>query len=469
MKKRLSRQILIVAALAAMPPVAAQRAPGPVPADYAPLKASLYMSLGDSIYKSTEMGSGDYPVFSAGLPREALAEHANMIALLKAEGVRMLDVRDLADEAVRKARDAGELKSWLEATFPGSAPLDDETVAAVDGRTVFADRDDHFYRRNADGGLDPVAPGFASMYWSRDFAISTPRGLIVGNGRRWSRARENRLARLIFRYADAFKDIPIAFDAAREGVFLDGGDVIVLDADTLLVGVDNRSSRAAAPKLARRLDMDVLAVAMPPWEQRSGLTRMLLHLDSTFNVIDDKTAVAVPFFLEKAWVGRNPMAPVLLGLADQMARVNEAEPATNPGSADAVRRTVELMDRVGWVTRYAAGTGEETQLELKLVDYMREKGYRVVPVGGEQGSLPLTKYAVERAMYELRWQGANVVQLGPGRVLAYRHNVHTNQALRDAGVEVVTFAGQLLSMRNGGPHCLLMPLVRGPLESASGR
>ncbi len=60
-----------------------------------------------------------------------------------------------------------------------------------------------------------------------------------------------------------------------------------------------------------------------------------------------------------------------------------------------------------------------------------------------------------------RWQGANVVQLRPGRVVAYEHNIHTNDALRRAGVEVMTFPGELLSLDNGGPHCLLMPLVRG--------
>jgi arginine deiminase len=45
-------------------------------------------------------------------------------------------------------------------------------------------------------------------------------------------------------------------------------------------------------------------------------------------------------------------------------------------------------------------------------------------------------------------------------VIAYAHNVHTNEALRRAGVKVETFRGELLSIRNGGPHCLILPLVR---------
>ena len=113
------------------------------------------------------------------------------------------------------------------------------------------------------------------------------------------------------------------------------------------------------------------------------------------------------------------------------------------------------------MTHYRAGTGEETPLETKLVDFLRESVYQIVFVGGERGTLPIEKYTLERAMYELRWQGANVVQLGPGRVIAYEHNIYTNQGLRDAGIKVYTFPGDLLSMRNGGPHCLVMPLIRG--------
>jgi arginine deiminase len=136
------------------------------------------------------------------------------------------------------------------------------------------------------------------------------------------------------------------------------------------------------------------------------------------------------------------------------------QPERDLGKSDELRLTVELMPQVGWVTRYAAGTGQATPLGVKLVDYFRAQGYQIISVGGEQGALPVEKYAIERAMYELRWQGANVVQLRPGRVIAYEHNVHTNEALRRAGVEVLTFPGDLLSLRNGGPHCLLLPLVR---------
>ena len=45
------------------------------------------------------------------------------------------------------------------------------------------------------------------------------------------------------------------------------------------------------------------------------------------------------------------------------------------------------------------------------------------------------------------------------RTLVARGATSTRE-LSDADIEVFTFPGELISMRGGGPHCLLMPLVR---------
>jgi arginine deiminase len=441
----------------------ATAANGPrVTSDIAPLRATIVLSLGDQIFKSSDMGGGGpnrHPLFGS-LPRGVIREHQALRELLQKQGVRVMDVRELLNSAIRNARREGKLADWLKQTFPATAGAAIKRIDSIDADSVLNLRDDHYYSMHENGSIDPLFPGLPSMYWSRDFAISTPKGIIIGNGQFYRRALENSVARLMFQFADDLKPFPVVFDAAREGVHLDGGDVIVFDAKTLLVGVGNRSSRDAAAKLAQKLGMDVLAVGMPPADKQSGLNRQLLHLDSIFNLVDKNKVLAVPFFLEKQYSGSNPLKPILLGFANQMDEIRKAQPEREMAKSDDVRLTVELMPRVGWVTRYDAVSGKATELNLKLVDYFRERGFKVIYVGGEQGSLSLEKYVVERAMYELRWQGANVVQLKPGRVVAYEHNAHTNEALRRAGVEVLTFPGELLSLNNGGPHCLLMPLVR---------
>src|SRR5262249_51647329 len=151
-------------------------------------------------------------------------------------------------------------------------------------------------------------------------------------------------------------------------VYLDGGDTIVLDEKTLLLGVGNRSSREAAPKLAQKLGMDVIAVAMPPAEKQSGLNRQLLHLDSIFNLVDTNKVLAVPYFLEKRFSESNPVKPFLLGLAAQTDRIRVAQPEREMNKSDDLRLTVELTPQVGWLTKYEAGSGKATPLDLKLVD-----------------------------------------------------------------------------------------------------
>jgi arginine deiminase len=432
-----------------------------VVSDVAPLRATIVFTPGDQIFKSSELSGGTnrHPFFMT-LPRGVQREHQALRDLLRDQNVRVLDAHELLDNAIRNARRAGRLAEWIRQSFPATANEAIRRIDELDADSLLNRRDDHFYHQRA-GALDPLFPGVPSMYWARDFAISTPRGIIIGNGQFYRRSLENALARLMFQYAEQLKEFPIVFDAVREGVQLDGGDVIVLDEKTLLVGVGNRSSREAAPKLAQKLGLEVLAVKMPPADKPNGLSRQLLHLDSIFNLVDRNKILALPFFLEKRSSETNPLRAILAGIAAQVDAIKRAQPERDIGKADDLRATIELMPQVGWMTRYEAGTGKATPLDLKLVDYFRERGYQVIYVGGEQGALPLEKYALERVMYELRWQGANVVQLRPGRVIAYEHNLHTNAALRRAGIEVLTFPGELLSINNGGPHCLLMPLVRG--------
>ncbi len=432
-----------------------------VTSDTATLRATLVFPLGEYIYKSSAMGQG-MPFFSMGQPPGVIAEYRAMIDLLKLAGVEVLDVRELLQEAIDAARQSGELEEAMRAIFPGSADAIVQRLDEIDADSLLFLRDDHVYMDQDDGSVAPLFPGFASLYWARDWAAMTPHGVVIGNSRRFTRSLENRLATFLFAHAERLRDFPVVFDAGAEGVNLDGGDLIVFDEDTILLGVDNRTSREAAPLLARKLDMDVVAVALPSWDERSGLSRQLLHLDTTFNLVDHRTIVTTPYFHEKRYADSNPVARMLAGLGKQAEAwntVNETDELTDE-NVEYIRKTVEQMPEIGKLTVYAAGTGDERTLDDELVDLMREKGYEVVPVGGARGDEHETKWAIERAMYELRYQGANVVQLGPGRVVAFEHNVATNQALRDAGIEVFTFPGELISMRGGGPHCLLMPLVR---------
>jgi len=458
---RLSRTApIILVLLSAMSLDAAERKAA-VEADFERLRSVIVMSVDDSIYKSSEMGSSIHPIFNKGLAPGAIVEHRALVRQLAKAGTKVLQVRDLLQDAIDQARRLGGLEVWIRETYPEQADRILPHLDRIDADMVLQRADDLFYRRNVNGELDPLFLPVSSMYWSRDFAISTPKGIIIGNGQNFGRTLENALARLMFRYAQALRDFPIVFDAAKEGVILDGGDVIVRDETTLFLGVGQRTDRQAAPLLAQKLNMDVIAVSMPPRDKPNGMSRQLLHLDSIFNFVAKDMVLAVPYFLEKDCLETNPMKKILAGLAAETDAIKARMPADAAGGdSRQLRTTIDAMAGVGWLTRFEAGSGKETALDMKLVDYARSQNWRVVFVGGDRNGMGEEKWVLERAMYELRWQGANVAQLRPGRVIAYAHNVHTNEALRRAGVQVMTFPGEILAIRNGGPHCLILPLVR---------
>jgi arginine deiminase len=285
--------------------------------------------------------------------------------------------------------------------------------------------------------------------------------MIIGNSVVFARTLENAIARLIFPNATALRDLPVVFDAAQEGVNLEGGDIIVRDEKTLFLGIGNRSDKEAAPLLAKKLGMDVLAVTMPPIDKPNGLNVLFLHLDSIFNFLDRDKIIAVPYFLEKEYANRNPMSRILTGLATQTDSImSRLKPRDSGGDSEQIRLTIKLTPEVGWVTLYEAGTGNERPLGMKLVDYARSQGWKIIPVGGDKEGMEEDKWMLERVMHEQRWQGANIAQLGPSRVIAFQHNTHTNEALRRAGIEVSTIPGEWLALQHGGPHCLILPLVR---------
>jgi arginine deiminase len=297
------------------------------------------------------------------------------------------------------------------------------------------------------------------FYYTRDFAAATPKGLILTNSKQQERRSEHSIGRFMFEFAAELKDCTIAFDAEKEGVRCEGGDIIVKDEKTILMGIHNMSEAEAAQKISRKLNLDVLGVSMPPYEDFSGTNIEIMHLDTIFNLVDEKKALTVPYLLEKEYAENNPIVKLLESLNEGIT-YETSENKEEPDFPLSLSKAVKYIPDVGWLTHYKAGTGEATELKTKLVDFLRDLGYEIIWVGGDRHNLGLDKYLLERVMYELSMQAANVVQLGPGQVIAYAHNRQTIQALRDNGIEVFPFEGKYLADNLGGPHCLTMPLLR---------
>lgn len=361
---------------------------------------------------------------------------------LEAHGMEILWLEELLDDALARARAAVALGPWLRAHVPADwqAHLAGarEITGAVLMKALGDARPGCSLRPLVDSMAGPMTGAMAWLQHARDMVVMTPRGAILCNVQSRARALEPALARLLFDHARALQGHTIAFDAVREGVFLTGGDVIVADADTLLVGTGNLTESRAAPMLARTLHMDVVEVRLPgrelfarghAYDAWTGIHGQHLHLDTIVGLVGTATILAPPYFLEARHLGHDPLTRLLHGL--------RAEPGVDQGR---VGQVLYHLGNVGWVTRYQAGSGDvmPRARNMKLVDHMRDQGYALVPVGGEQGTLGDVDYVVERVLRELGALAAQVTAIAPGKVIARARNAHTNAALRAAGIDVIT-------------------------------
>ena len=82
---------------------------------------------------------------------------------------------------------------------------------------------------------------------------------------------------------------------------------------------------------------------------------------------------------------------------------------------------------------------------VRLLELLAERGIEVVEVPDE----------------EFATQGSNVLALGPRRALALDGSPETRRRMERAGVDVVVYRGEEISLKgDGGPTCLTRPLLR---------
>jgi arginine deiminase len=459
-RKLLSRCFLSLFCLSGLifPGAAEVKGPaGRVVSDIDHLQSVIILSPAADERKETYNLYEDSPFVLLNYLDGVVQQHRTLSNILKNNGVRTLRVVDLLNDAISNARQAGMLESALAEIFPDQFLRLKDKLSQITASVLLGRDPDFFFNYNEKGALDPMIPLSPAFYYTRDFAVSTPRGIIITNSSVKWRRHEHLLGRFLFRFADELKAHPIVFDAEAEGVRCEGGDIIVKDENTILMGIGNFSDREAALRIAQKLNLDVIGVSMPPREKFSGVNFEIMHLDTVFNLIDEKKVLTVPYFFLKKYDADNPVVKFLQAAHDRPKKEPEKGELAWPSS---MKTAVDSIPQVGWLTLFKAGTGEARELGQKLGDYLGEQGYEIIPVGGEKGDLKEDYYLDDRVLYELSLQAANVVQLGPGKVLAYAHNKYTNEALRKRGVRVLAFEGKYLADSLGGPHCLTMPLVR---------
>ncbi|PFU75689.1 arginine deiminase [Bacillus cereus] len=258
--------------------------------------------------------------------------------------------------------------------------------------------------------LDPMP----NLYFTRDPAASVGDGLTINKMREPARRRESLFMEYIIKYHPRFAkhNVPIWLD--RDYKFpIEGGDELILNEETIAIGVSARTSAKAIERLAKNLFSrqnkikKVLAIEIPK-------CRAFMHLDTVFTMVDyDKFTIH----------------PAIQGPKGNM--------------------NIYILEK---------GSGEETLKithRTSLMEALKEvlglSELVLIPCGGGD---------VIASAREQWNDGSNTLAIAPGVVVTYDRNYVSNTLLREHGIEVIEVLSSELSRGRGGPRCMSMPIVR---------
>lgn len=360
-----------------------------------------------------------------GLPWVAKAqeEHDTFANLLRSRGVEVLLLGDLLTEALSSgaARMQGigaavdsrrlgvplaqELSSYLRTQDP--ATLAHVLMAGMTFNELpFRGGELSLVRRMHHGG-DFVIDPLPNLMFTRDSSFWIGSRVAITSLALPARIRETSLTDLIYAHHPRFLGVRRAYESRSAPV--EGGDVLLLGAGVVAVGVGERTTPAGAEALARSLFDDGLAhtvLAVPIAQERAQM-----HLDTVCTMVDVDAVVMYPNIVDS-------LAAFTIHRVEGGVRIDEAAPFVEAAA------TAMGIDR------------------LRVID---------------TGLDPVT---AEREQWD---DGNNTLAVAPGVVVAYERNTETNARLADSGIEVLPIAASELGTGRGGPRCMSCPAARDPI------
>ena len=373
----------------------------------------------------------------------ARGEHASFRDVLSACADEVLDVQDLLSEALAtESHRVGFVKELLSLTRID--PTLSDRLLELDGPGLAGRVIEGWVKEPDPAGDHYHINPIPNLLFMRDPAFVIGGGVIISSMARATRMREALVMRQIFRNSPRFEETAVLMDAVAEHPSLDsptleGGDVLVPAADTVMVGFSERTNLAGIDHLARHLAAEgrvrnLIRVHLPH-------DRYTMHLDTVFTMIDRHEALIFPPFFA-------------------------------PGSGSIQVDHIELTRKVA-----KSGTPEPSP-SGELLGVMKRCGLEIepVPIGGDR------RTNQEREQWT---DGCNAFCVAPGRLLLYRRNFHTLETLAQRGYRiltaeqfvaradyyrksddrmVITIDASELSRARGGPRCMSMPLRRAAEE-----
>jgi arginine deiminase len=260
--------------------------------------------------------------------------------------------------------------------------------------------------------IDPLP----NLLFTRDSSVWVRDRVAVTSLAMPARERETQLTELIYTEHPRFAGTPRIHGWQRE--HLEGGDVLLLAAGVIAVGVGERTTPAGAERLARQVfaaDLAHTVLAVPIAQERATM-----HLDTVCTMVDVDKIVMYP------------------NIADSLTAYAVTVRDRNGDGTSDEDLVLEVADAQPFLVAAAKAMSIDTLHQI------------------DTGLDPVT---AEREQWD---DGNNTLAISPRVAVASERNIETNTRLEEAGIEVVAIAGSELGSGRGGPRCMSCPIAREP-------
>ena len=365
----------------------------------------------------------DELLFSAILEsHDARKEHKEFVQILKNEGVNVVELTDLVTETYDLVDEKTKEKLLDEFVDDSEPALTPELKAAVKkflkARKSTREMIEYMmagitkYDLEIEAENELIVDPMPNLYFTRDPFASVGNGVTIHYMRYKVRQRETLFSRFIFTNHPKLVKTPWYYDPSMK-LSIEGGDVFIYNNDTLVVGVSERTDLQTITLLAKNIKANkecefkrIVAINVPKWTN-------LMHLDTWLTMLDKDKFLYSP-------------------IANDVFKFWDYD-LVNGGSEPQPKENGLPLD--------------------KLLESIVNRKPALIPIAGNNAS------DIEIAR-ETHFDGTNYLAIRPGVIIGYARNEKTNAALKAAGITVLPFKGNQLSLGMGNARCMSMPLSR---------